>query len=54
MRGTKSKINYLQEMKKYEKRQNETKLHEQENTVIFNARSYTSKFQLIPFVLISI
>jgi lipopolysaccharide biosynthesis protein len=51
MRGTKYKINYLQEMKKYEKRQNETKLQEQENTVIFNARSYTSKFQLIPFVL---
>jgi hypothetical protein len=45
MRGVKYKINYLQEMKKYKK--NETTLQEQENTMIFNARSYTRKFQLI-------
>jgi hypothetical protein len=29
MRGVKYKINYLREMKKYEKRKNETKLQEQ-------------------------
>ena len=47
MRGVKYKMNYLQEMKKYEKRLIDTKLQEQENMVIFNTRSYTSKFQLI-------